>query len=391
MHIVKSAIAALLGMAVIGPAGFLIFGPAIAEKGMNTVVAHDDYSVSTQARTFHQSLTIGDWHADSLLWNRDLLKRADYGHVDFARLAEGNVAIQVFTTVTQSPAGLNYDENAATARDQITLLGVLQIWPVRTWNSRIERALYQASRMQGYEQEAPGRVRILRTKSDLAEVLAARANGKPLTGALLGAEGGHALDKDQANLGRLYEAGFRLMGLQHFFDNALGGSLHGQTSEGLTEFGLSVIAEMAERHMIIDLAHSSPAVVRDVLGALKVPVVLSHTGIHGHCAVKRNIPDELMQQIAARGGLIGIGYWADVTCDASPDGIAKTIRAAIDLVGADHVALGSDFDGVIETSFDTSELAALTDALLRAGISRPDIAKVMGANTVAFLSRMLPD
>ncbi|MFQ5438764.1 MAG: membrane dipeptidase, partial [Paracoccaceae bacterium] len=61
------------------------------------------------------------------------------------------------------------------------------------------------------------------------------------------------------------------------------------------------------------------------------------------------------------------------------------------LVGVDHVGFGSDFDGVIETSFDTSELAALTDALLRAGISRPDIAKVMGANTVAFLSRMLPD
>ena len=98
-----------------------------------------------------------------------------------------------------------------------------------------------------------------------------------------------------------------------------------------------------------------------------------------------------MREIAATGGVIGIGYWADVTCDDSPDGIAATIMAAIGVVGEDNVSLGSDFDGSVATAFDTSELAALTDALLRAGASETQIRKVMGENMVRVLRDRLPD
>ncbi len=391
MRKLKRLLGGLVLLAFAGLAVFLIFAPALVEKGMNVVTDHDPYPVSDAARELHRSLIIGDWHADSLLWNRDLLKRADYGHVDIPRLAEGNVALQMFTTVTKSPAGLNYDENAADARDQITLLAMGQLWPRRTWNSLTERARYQSQRLHEFAARAPDQLRIIRSRSDLEAVLAARQSGSRLIGALIGAEGGHALDKDQANLARLFDAGFRLMGLQHFFDNALGGSLHGQSNAGLTEFGISVVEEMVTRKMIIDLAHSSPAVAWDVLEMVNVPVVVSHTGIHGHCQTKRNFPDDLMQAIAANGGLIAIGYWEEVTCDASPKGVAKAIQAAIALLGADHVALGSDYDGTITTSFDTSELAALTDALLKEGVSEEDIAKVMGGNMVAFLRNALPD
>jgi microsomal dipeptidase-like Zn-dependent dipeptidase len=96
-----------------------------------------------------------------------------------------------------------------------------------------------------------------------------------------------------------------------------------------------------------------------------------------------------MQEIAATGGVIGIGYWADVTCDDSPAGIAKTIKAAIDVVGEDHVSLGSDFDGSVTTAFDTSELAALTHALLEIGLTDTQVRKVMGENMIRVLRARL--
>ncbi len=167
--------------------------------------------------------------------------------------------------------------------------------------------------------------------------------------------------------------------------------MHGISNAGLTDFGREVVTEMVARSMIIDLAHSSPQVAADVLAMTDVPLIVSHTGVHGHCETKRNYPDALMKQIAATGGLIGIGYWEEVTCNDSPNGVTATITAAIDLLGVDHVSLGSDYDGSVETAFDISELAALTDELLKAGLSDADIAKVMGGNMVRFLLEALPD
>ena len=120
------------------------------------------------------------------------------------------------------------------------------------------------------------------------------------------------------------------------------------------------------------------------------PVVVSHTGVFGACASARNFPDELMREIAAAGGLIAIGFWDKAVCDISPAGVAAAISYAVELLGEDHVALGSDFDGGTRTSFDSSELAALTQALLDAGMSETAIRKVMGDNSVNFLQRWLP-
>ena len=391
MRVVKKGILIILGLAAVGLIAFWTFAPAIVEKGNNVVKDHEPYPVSAQAAALHETLVIGDWHADSLLWNRNLLERGDYGQVDFPRMASGNAAIQVFTTVTKSPAGLNYEENSADARDNITLLAFGQLWPMRTWNSRIERALYQSERLHDFQAEAPDVFRIIRTKSDLESILSDRAGGSKIMGAMMGAEGGHALDGEIANLDRMFDAGFRVMGLQHFFDNRLGGSLHGVSNAGLTGFGREVVNEMIAKNMIIDLAHSSPQVAADVLAMTDVPLIVSHTGVHGHCETKRNFPNALMQEIAATGGLIGIGYWEEVTCNDSPMGVAATITAAIDLLGVDHVSLGSDYDGFVETAFHIAELAALTDELLKAGLSDEDIAKVMGGNMVRFLLEALPD
>ncbi len=373
-------------------AAFLWFAPAYVEKERNNVIDHDPYPVSDAARALHDRLTIGDWHADSLLWNRDLLARSDYGQVDLPRLIEGGVAVQVFTAVTKSPAGQNYDENSAEAFDNITLLALGQMWPPRTWRSLAQRAVYQAEKLAGFERRSEGRLKIIRTRADLEAVLEARAQGKTVVGALLGIEGAHPLEGDIGNLDVLVAAGHRLIGLQHFFDNELGGSLHGLGNHGLTDFGREVVAEVARRNLVLDLAHSSPQVARDVLEMTDIPLIVSHTGIHDHCPVKRNFPDDLMQAIAATGGVIGMGYWAEVACDKiTPAGIAQMIKAGIDTVGEDHVSLGSDFDGSVETAFDTSELPALTHALLNEGLSEAQIAKVMGGNMLRVLRARLGD
>ena len=386
----KKFVTAVIGLLVLAAAAFFIFAPKIVEKGRNNVVAHDPYPVSPEAAELHANLIVGDWHADSLLWNRDLTKRGDYGQVDLPRLTEGNVAVQVFTAVTKSPAGLNYDENSDDAFDNITLLAIGQLWPVRTWNSLLERAVYQSEKLHRFEHRAPDALRIVTDEAGLDAVLTERAAGSDVTAGILGIEGAHPLEGNIDNMDVLWNAGYRLIGLQHFFDNELGGSLHGLDNNGLTDFGRAVVARAATEGWIIDIAHSSEQVARDVLEMTDVPIIVSHGGVHGHCPVKRNFPDDLMRDIAATGGVIGMGYWADVVCEhPSPDAIAKMITTAIAEVGEDHVSLGSDFDGSVETAFDTSELPALTHALINAGLTDDQIAKVMGGNMIRVLRARL--
>ena len=390
MKWLKRLVLTVVTLAGLGLAAFWMFAPGIVERGRNAVAEHAPYPVSDAARALHDRLVVGDWHADSLLWKRDLLARGDRGQVDIPRLIEGGVALQVFTAVTKSPAGLNYDSNADDAFDTITLLAFGQLWPIRTWRSIYQRALYQAEKLQRFEAKSGGRLKIIRTRADLDNVLAARARGEVVVGGILGVEGLHPLEGKIANLQGLIDAGHRVFGLQHFFDNELGGSLHGVGNHGLTAFGRQVVAELAKRPVIIDVAHSSPQVARDVLKMTDVPIVLSHSGIHSHCPVKRNFPDDLMQAIAASGGVIGMGYWAEVACDdITPDGIARMIVAGIGVVGEDHISLGSDFDGSVATAFDTSELPALTDALIRAGLGEAQIEKVMGGNMLRVLRARL--
>lgn len=389
MDFLKKALKMVSTLALVGLVVFLVFGPGYVERGRNKVAEHAPYLISDRAQALHDSLVIGDWHADSLLWNRDLTERGVYGQVDLPRLIEGNVAVQVFTAVTKSPTGQNYDANSADAFDNITPLVMAQLWPMRTWWSLFERALYQADRLAEVQLAAPESLKIIRTIDDLEEVLTRRAAGEKIVGGLLGIEGAHPLEGDMANLLRLETAGYRLIALQHFFDNELGGSLHGRSNAGLTEFGREVVTEVQRRGLILDVAHSSEQVVADVLDMVDMPIVLSHSGIRSVCDVKRNIPVELMQRIAATGGVVGIGYWQEVTCDNSPEGVARSIIAATEALGGDAVSLGSDFDGAVATTFDTSELAAITQALLKLGMEEEEISKVMGENMLRVIRARL--
>ena len=361
------------------------------DQSKNKVIAHDSFSISAEAAQLHASLIIGDWHADTALWNRDMQGRHSFGHLDLARMQAGNIGLQMFTTVSKSPSGQNYESNATSASDNITPLVIAQLWPISTWTSLTERALYQAKRVNDLAKQRPQDFMVVSSKSDLAKWQQERKINTDLVAGLIGTEGSHALDGDLENIEVLYNAGFRMMSLQHFFDNALGGSLHGTTQAGLTDFGKKALTMMQARHIIIDVSHSSEASVADVLAQSKNPIVVSHTGFKGHCDSARNISDELMLKIADAGGLIAVGFWPGAVCGTSAVKIVEAIEYGISLVGIDHVALGSDFDGAVETSFDASEMAILTHTMLARNMSEEAIRKVMGGNMLRFLAENLPN
>lgn len=365
-----------------------VFGILVPQQDakMNPVTPHAPYPVSGEAKALHADLLVADLHSDSLLWRRNPEKRWDRGHVDLPRLREGGVDIQVFSAVTKSPRGLNFDGNDADAPDDITLLAKAQLWPMRTWDSIYERAAFQAQRLQKIESRKDNQLVIARKKSDLEQ-----PDGTLIT--LLLTEGSHPLEGQIENIGRLYDEGYRAMGLQHFFDNELGGSMHGRSQAGLTDFGRQAVLEMERRNIMIDVAHSSVQTVRDVLATVNAPLFISHGGTISGCArtANRNLPDDILLEIAARGGILGIGYFNGAICDISPKGIAKEIRHAVNLLGEDAVALGSDYDGTVETALDTSELAAITHELLAQGMSETQIRKVMGENVRRFFAENLPE
>ncbi len=381
------AVLALVFAGLIG-AGIYIFGILVpgTDAKMNAVTPHEPYSVSDAAKAMHNSLTIADLHADTLLWRRNPVKRHARGHVDLPRLRDGGVDIQIFSVVTKSPRGLNFDGNSADAPDDIKTLAMAQLWPLRTWNSIYERAAYQAQRLQKVEANAKNNLIIARKRSDIDS-----APDKLV--AVLATEGSHPLEGRLENITRLYDEGYRMMGLQHFFDNELGGSLHGREKGGLTDFGRQAVTMMHDMDIIVDVAHSSERIVRDVLALSDDPVIISHGGLAGFCprTANRNMPDDILIEIAGRGGIVGIGYFDGAICDISPKGIAKTLVAAIDLMGVDAVALGSDFDGTVTTSLDTSELAAITQELMNLGLAEADLRQVMGGNVKRFLTENLPE
>ncbi len=373
---------------------FLLFAiftlPILVDKNMNPVSDHPAFDVSEEALKLHETLFIGDWHADSHLWNRDLSKRYKRGHVDIPRLQEGNVALQMFTTVTKSPRGQNYEKNETSASDNITSLAVIQRWPIKTWSSLAERAIFQANKVHKLATNDVDNFMLIKSQADLNNFIQKRSSNKSFVGGLIGTEGSHALDGDLENVTRLYDEGFRMMSLHHFFDNRLGGSLHGISGQGLTNFGEKVVLEIEKLDIILDVSHSSENVVKDVLKISNRPIVVSHTGFYGHCPSPRNINDNLMEDIARKGGLIAIGYWDAAVCDNTPKSVAEAIHYGIKLVGAGHVALGSDFDGTINPGFDTAELVAITHELLELGIDDNSIRLVMGENMLNFLQENLP-
>lgn len=367
-----------------------VFGATIVDRVANRVLDDPPYTVSASATRLYEDLFTVDLHADPLLWDRDLSQRLSHGAVDVPRLIEGNVAIQAFFIVTKSPWTQNIDRTPADS-DAITTLITLQGWPRKTRHSLLERALYQAAVLESLAAESGGDVVVLRSRADLIRYRQARSQGQRKVAAVLGVEGAHVLEGDLANLQKLYDAGVRIVAPTHFFDNDIGGSAHGVAKGGLTPKGRAMIADLESRGMLLDLAHASAAVIDEAVAIATRPVIVSHTGLRGTCDNNRNLTDAQARAIAGTGGVIGIGYWPTAVCGDDAQAIARAIVYAAELVGVEHVALGSDFDGAVPVPFDTTGLVRIVDALQTQGMPEDDIRLVMGENAVRVLSQTLPE
>ena len=338
------------------------------DKTRNMTLKERPYEVSSKIRVFHEASFVADLHADSLLWGRDLNKQNVIGHVDLPRLIEGGVDLQVFSVVSKVPESLNYHSNHGDS-DMLPALFIASLQAPETWFSPRQRALAQADTLITLTSKSL--FKLVLNKKDI--------NEDGLKG-VLALEGMHALEGDAKALDEFHAAGFRMMGLAHFFDNTVAGSAHGAEQYGLTELGRSLISRMEALGITVDLAHASSAAIDDTLKLATNPIVVSHTGVKGTCPGPRNLSDEQLRGIAANGGVIGIGYWKGAVCDASLKGITEAILYAVRVAGIDHVGLGSDFDGHVTTPFDVTGVPLITESLFESGLSEEHVGKILGGN-----------
>ncbi|HZD32137.1 MAG TPA: membrane dipeptidase [Candidatus Angelobacter sp.] len=367
-----------------------LVGPSILERQQNHTLVPGPYHVSAEAEALHRTLLVADLHADSLLWGRNLLKPSNAGHIDLPRLMLGNVGIQAFTVFSTIPRGINIERNDDTS-DLVPYIGMLQGWPMSAIGSAKGVALYQAKRLQKFVDNSNGQLMLLRTRGDLAGFLQKRRAGSHIVAALLGTEGAQPLEGRIENLDVLFNAGFRMMSPAHFTDTAVGGSAAGAVKAGLTPLGREWVKQMESHGMLIDVSHASADTLRDVTAMATKPVIVSHTGVKGVCNNNRNLTDDQLRAVAATGGVIGVGFWDVASCGTDAAAIARAIRYTVGVVGTEHVALGSDFDGAVTEPFDSSGLALITEALLQQGMSEHDIRLVMGENVARVLSQVLPE
>lgn len=385
----KKAASLLLVLAIVHWIITLVV-PPIVDDQFNPVVNKGPYDVSDEAKELYESLDFaGDLHCDALLWDRNLLKRNDHGQVDIPRMIEGNVALQAFTIVTKSPKGQNMDQNTGET-DNITSLVVAQGRGLDSWFSLYERAIDQCEALHRFAEKSDGKFRVIHDKNEFQNFLNDRKSNRQLACGYLGVEGGHCLEGELENVDKLWNAGVRMMGPTHFFDNELGGSAHGVSHAGITPFGKDVIQRMNELGMIIDVAHSSEAIIDDVLAMTTKPILTSHTGVKGVLNSKRNLSDAHIKGIAETGGLIGIAFFAEAIGDVSPETIVKNMKYVKELVGAEYVALGSDYDGSVKTYFDCTGFPLLVDEMLKQGFTEDEIRGIMGENLKQFLLKNLP-
>ena len=390
MSKVLKGIAIGLGIILIMYVLATIIVPPIVDKGYNKVTQTSPYTVSNTAEEIYSSLDfIADLHCDVLLWKRDIQQHHDYGHVDIPRMLEANIGLQAFTIVSKTPKNMNFDLNTGDT-DNITSLYIAQGRPVKSWFSLKERALVQCNSLYEFAEASNGKFSVITDQINFKSYLQKRATDKNITAGYLGIEGMQVLEGRLENVQVMYDAGIRMMAPVHFFDNELGGSAHGVSKLGLTEFGRQVIKEMEAKNMIVDLSHSAPALIDDVLAMATRPLLVSHTGVKGTCNNVRNLSDEHLIKIAQTGGLIGIALFDQAVCGTNALATAKAIQYTANLVGIEHVALGSDFDGAVITHFDITGYPLLVEELLKMNFTKVEISLIMGGNVKNFMLKNLP-
>src|SRR3984893_16057694 len=367
--------------------------------------------LASRARAIHFSSLVFDTHADTpqrLFFDQfDLAKRDAEGCVDIPRLREGGVGAIFFALwVPVEITGV-----AATRRARDLLAVTLK------------------------QIEIHGDDLSLSTSS--REVRTARAENK--IAVMLGIEGGHAIDNDLAVLREFHARGARYMTLTHNAATEWADSSNDTPRHnGLTDFGQQVIREMNRLGMLIDISHVSDSTFYDVLEISRSAVIASHSCCRALCDAPRNLDDAMIEALAARGGVIHITFhdaflsqeyatanralasesesreeaaehefgqnearkliegqrWSDELIRAGKlpqvrwEKIADHIDHAVGIAGADHVGVGSDFDGAFMPAGmeDASKFPLITEGCLHRGYREADIRKILGENTLRVMA-----
>ncbi|WP_437919308.1 dipeptidase [Sphingobacterium sp. LRF_L2] len=356
---------------------------------------------------FHRSLLVVDGHNDviyeSLLKGRDIGKRIDVGHTDIPRLQEGGVDVQVFAVWSD-------DKKFGTGK------------AFRHANKQIDALEYMVLKNKSS-------IAIAKRYADIDKII---AEGK--IAAIIGVEGGNMIENSLDNLDSLYHRGARYLTLTWNYNlswasaAAVESKSEGSRGKGLTSLGERIIRRMNELGMMVDLSHVGEKTFYDVLAITTKPVLVSHSNAYSLMPHYRNLKDAQLDALRKNGGVVGVNFYSgfldpDFTTRAKQlyrqhfkekgnynlsavrqyeqlplalrrkaDAPLATLLDHIDYLvgklGVDHVAVGSDFDG-IESSpqglEDVSKFPVLTDALLKRGYSKTDVAKIMGGNFLRLM------
>ncbi|XP_043501807.1 dipeptidase 1-like [Polistes fuscatus] len=229
------------------------------------------------------------------------------------------------------------------------------------------------------------------------EILEAHERGR--IASLIGVEGGHSLGSSLAVLRTFYHLGVRYLTLTHRCNTPWAKSSTAEEDDedggGLTAFGKAVVREMNRLGMLIDLSHTARATMRDALKATKAPLIFSHSSAFAICNSSRNVPDDILKQLANNGGLVMVtfyNYFVKCGPEATISDVAEHIYYIRNLIGVDHIGVGGDFDGINKTPRgldDVSKYPELFAELLRSGKwSVRDLKKVAGLNLLRVFRKV---
>ncbi|MGP0090027.1 MAG: dipeptidase [Xanthobacteraceae bacterium] len=376
-------------------AGILIAWTILVQSGLLTVSrmvaprpgAPPSLALTPQATDLHRRLRVMDLHCDALMWRRDLTRRS-IGYLDFARMREGNCAAQIFLAVTEIPRQVSGDM-IADKSNRLTLLGVLDQWPLGAVRDQTECALYMGNKLRSACKRTGGGVRFIQTARELRSTLDDRISNPGVCAAVLGLESSDATQYSIANFERLFAAGYCTSSLCHLTDTAFAASASGISKGGLTPLGREAVSAMNALGMIVDLAHASQRAIEDALTHSKRCPIITHTGARAVANDPKCQPDEILRAVVDKGGLIGLCFVADYVNGTKIDDILRSLEHLLRVVGPKGVALGSGFDS-FPVPIAVDQLPYLTQALLSAGHDEATIGAIMGENALQFLLRELP-
>lgn len=240
------------------------------------------------------------------------------------------------------------------------------------------------------EQLNPTRMGIARTPDDLLRLKQA---GKKAV--FLGIENGYALGKDVNNVRKFRDMGVSYITLCHNGDNDLCDSARGKGEwKGLSPLGKQMVAEMNRLGVMVDISHAAESTFYDVLACSRYPIIASHSSARALCNHPRNLTDDQLKAIAGQGGVVQLclykGFINEEAEKASVSDAIRHINHMVDLIGVEHVGIGSDFDGDGELigCRASNELINITMHLLKEGYSETDISRIWGGNFLRVMRQV---